>query len=95
MFCSFDGGTCYIDCDRICLNIPKYEYEIASSLACIKPNKAPGPVGLKDRVLKHCAFHLTGVFTQLIQLLLNNKVVPSSRKLLNIVPVWKISNATQ
>jgi len=100
-FSRFDRGTCTTECDRICRDIPTYEniilkeHETAASLACIKPNKAPGPDGLKGRVLKDCAFQLTGVLTKLFQLLLNEKVVPSSWKLSNIIPVPKISNANQ
>jgi len=100
-FSRFDRGTCTTECDRICRDIPTYEniilkeHETAASLACIKPNKAPGPDGLKGRVIKDCAFQLTGVLTKLFQLLLNEKVVPSSWKLSNIIPVPKISNANQ
>lgn len=43
------------------------EAEVAVSLARIKPSKAPGPDGLRGRVVKLCRFQLTAVFTELFQ----------------------------
>ncbi len=75
-FTRFDKGDCTTECERICFNILAYEpitlkeYEIAASLASIKPNKAPGSDRQKGHVLKDCAFQLTSVLTGLFQLLL-------------------------
>ncbi len=100
-FTRFDKGDCTTECERICFNIPAYEpitlkeYEIAASLASIKPNKAPGSDRQKGHVLKDCAFQLTSVLTGLFQLLLKCWVVPNSWKEAKIVLVPKISNANE
>ena len=71
------------------------ETEVATSLARIKLGKAPGPDGLKARVIKTCRFELTPVLTKLFQLLLNNHCVPKSWKISDIVPVPKKPQATE
>lgn len=71
------------------------EHEIASSLACIKPNKASGPDGLRGRVLKDCTMQLKRVLTKLFQLLLYLGTVPKIRKTSNIVPIPKKPGASE
>ena len=44
------------------------EHEIASSLACSKSNKAPGPDGLRGRVLKDCTRQLKAALTKQFRL---------------------------
>ncbi len=87
--------------DEVSDSIPQYvpvtltEHEIASSLACIKPNKAPGPDGLRGRVLKDCTMQLKGVLTKLFQLLLDSCTVPKIWKTSNIVPIPKKPGASE
>ena len=65
------------ECDMVCTKMPVHaplvltEHRIAVSLACTKPNKAPGPDDLTGQVLKDCALQITGVITQLFQLRLD------------------------
>lgn len=97
-FGRFDTGECSTEVDRICSDIPLYEnitleeHEIAYCLSRTKLNKAPGPDGLNGRV-KDCVYQLTGVFTQLFQLLLNTRIVPNLWKVSTVVPVPKITGA--
>ncbi|XDV34345.1 hypothetical protein PO909_004512 [Leuciscus waleckii] len=98
-FGRFDTGECSTEVDRICSDIPLYEnitleeHEIAYCLSRTKLNKAPGPDGLNGRVLKDCVYQLTGVFTQLFQLLLSTRIVPNLWKVSTVVPVPKITGA--
>lgn len=90
-FDRFDTGECSCEFNGICSEIPLYdnitleEHEIAYCLSCIKPNKAPGPDGLNEQVLKDCVYQLTRVLTQLFQLLL--KTVPNLWKILIVIPI--------
>lgn len=52
--------------------------QIRRSLKCIKPYKAPGPDGLKGRVLKICVNELTDPLTKLFQVLLDLQTIPST-----------------
>jgi len=63
--------------------------QIRRSLKCIKPYKAPGPDGLRGRVLKICANELTDPLTKLFQFLSKLQIVPNAWKLSFIRPLLK------
>ncbi len=65
------------------------EQEVAVCLAHINAKKAPGPDGLKGRVLKACRHQLKGPLTELFQKLLNANTVPHMWKILPIIPIPK------
>lgn len=69
------------------------EREVVTVLHKIKPYKAPGPDGLKGKVLKECAAQLGHVCTRLFQIFLNNGFVPLAWKNSIVIPVPKIPNA--
>lgn len=61
----FDAPDSKDKSDAICTNIPRNptiqlsEEEVGTCLSRIRPHKAPGPDGLRGRVLKTCATQLT------------------------------------
>ena len=70
------------------------ELNVARCLSKLRLNTAPGPDGLKARVLKACTHQLSGVITELFQTLLDLCVFPSTWKKSTIVPLPKVKNAT-
>lgn len=63
--------------------------QVRSALCRIKTRKAPGPDGVTGRILKVCADQLSGVFTTIFNLSLQQSAVPSSFKSATIIPVAK------
>lgn len=53
------------------------EQRLTSILHRVNPHKAPGPDGLRGRVLKYCSTQLGGVLTRLFQLLLDSGCIPN------------------
>lgn len=78
----YDARDPRTGCSTICNQIVSYEpiqlseREIAMCLSKIRPNIAPGPDGLRGRVLKVCPHQLKGVITQLFQTLLDGCIFP-------------------
>lgn len=82
--------------NAICANIPQTptiqlsEEQFTFCLSRINLCKAPGPDGLRGRVLKMCAAQLTSVLTKLLQLLLHTCIVPETWKSSIIRPLPKM-----
>ncbi len=82
----FDVRDPKAGCSTVCNQTGSYEpiqlseEEVGRCLSRIKPNKAPGPDGLRGRVLKSCAQQLRGVITQLFQTLLDRCTFPNQWK---------------
>ncbi|KAM9781037.1 uncharacterized protein ACBT44_022394 isoform 2-T4 [Syngnathus typhle] len=62
---------------------------VRRALAAINIRKAAGPDNIPGRALKDCAGKLTGVFTDIFNISLQQAIVPSCFKAANIVPVPK------
>lgn len=95
----FDVRDPKAGCGTVCDQTGSYEpiklseEEVGRCLFRIKPSKAPGPDGLRGRVLKSCAQQLRGVMTQLFQTLLDRCTFPNRWKKSIIIPVPKIPRA--
>ena len=63
------------------------------NLNLLQSTKAPGPDGLRGRILKECGTQLGGVMTQLFHLFLDASFVPKAWKETTIIPVPKKPNA--
>ncbi len=64
-------------------------HQVRSTLKRIDLTKASGPDMVSGRILKSCADHLAGVFTNVFNLSLQQAVVPTCLKATTIVPVHK------
>lgn len=98
-YARFDVSDFKLECDRLCATLDPSAVTVTkeSVVACfsrVNPHKAPGPDGVKGRVLKECASQLGQVFARLFGLLLNNQFVPRIWKTATITPVPKKANAT-
>ena len=98
-YARFDVRDFKPDCDRLCATLDPSpltvtEEAVTACFSRVNPRKAPGPDGVKGRVLKECASQLSQVFTGLFQLFLNNQFVPRIWKTATITPVPKKTNAT-
>ena len=71
------------------------EGDVISCFFRLNPSMAPGPDGLKSRVLKVCAQQLGPVFARLFQLFLDSMSVPRAWKSSIIIPVPKKPNVKQ
>ena len=71
--------------ESICIE----EKRVISIFSHLHSSKAPGPDGLKGRVLKECANQLGGVMTKIFQLFLDASFVPRAWKETTIIPVPK------
>lgn len=65
------------------------EHDVRQVLRSVNPRKAAGPDDVSGRVLKDCADQLTGVFTRIFNLSLEQASVPSCLKSSIIIPVPK------
>ncbi len=70
-------------------NFSVTEHDMRRVLRSVNPRKAAGPDSVSGRVLKDCADQLTGVFTRLFNLSLEQVSVPSCLKSSTIMPVPK------
>lgn len=97
----FDTSDSKNKSDAILTNIPSNstiqlsEEEVGTCLSRIKPHKAPGPDGLRGKVLKTCAAQLTSVLTRLFQFLLVNCTMPTTWKVSTIRPVPKTTGSKE
>ena len=94
----FDKHDFSNECDTVCAGMTPTpvtikEQDVISIFQQLNPHKAPGPDGLKGRVLKECATQLGPIFTQLFQMFLNISFVPQAWKTATIVPVPKTAQA--
>ncbi|XP_061133637.1 uncharacterized protein LOC133153670 [Syngnathus typhle] len=62
---------------------------VRRALAAVNVRKAAGPDNIPGRALKDCAGELTGVFTDIFNISLQQAIVPSCFKAATIVPVPK------
>ena len=88
----FDTRYCSGECDKQCQSIDSdtvtlVEGDVAKCLSRVKPNKAPGPNGLRGRVLKVCADQRCPFFTRFFHWLLNIRFMPRSWKISTFMPV--------
>ena len=89
----FDVFNFQKECDDICSSLSPSELsveeeEVISCFKRINPLKAPGPDGLKGRVLKSCADQLGHVFTYIFQLFINCHFFP-------VLENYKYNSCTQ
>ncbi|PVD25385.1 hypothetical protein C0Q70_15885, partial [Pomacea canaliculata] len=82
-YARFDVGDSSSECENICSKLTTDaaplevgEQEVERCLRRLKPNKAPGPDGLRGSVLKTCSQQLAPMLTQLFSLFLNIPFVP-------------------
>ncbi len=68
--------------------------DVTRSFKRVNIRKAVGPDGIPGRVLKACAFQLSGVFTDIFNLSLSLSVVPACFKKSTIVPIPKKNKIT-
>ena len=68
---------------------PVTEFEVCTQLHNIDPTKTPGPDGLHPRYLKDIAENLVHPFTHIVNLSIENAVVPDEMKLARISPQHK------
>lgn len=67
------------------------QHQVRTVLKGVNVGKAAGPDGVPGRVLKACADQLTGVFTNIFNLSLQQAAVPTCLKTSTIVPIPKKS----
>lgn len=68
------------------------EHEVRRMLRVVNPRKGPGPDWVAGRVLKDCANHLAGVFTNIFNQSLAQSIIPDCLKLSAIISVPKKPN---
>ena len=98
-YARFDVKDFSQDCDDLCQSlIPSSvnisEENVVKIFSHINPRKAPGPDGLRGKVLRVCSLQLGQVFARLFQMLLDSHFVPRVWRTSNIVPIPKKTNAT-
>ena len=71
------------------------ETDVRNVFSGLKLNKAVGPDGISNRVLKSCSHQLANVFTQIFQMTLDEGYIPEHWKMSVIVPVPKQNKATE
>ena len=99
-YARFDTQDFSDECNILCESLISCpvtvdEWDVVKCLSRINPRKAPGPDGLKGRVLKVCAEQLGGVFTHTFQLFLNVHFIPHSWKMSTVTPVPKRPGAKE
>ena len=80
------------ECNTVCESLISCpvtvdEGDVVKFLSRINPRKAPGPDGLKGRVLRVCAEQLGRVFTHTFQMFLNVHFIPHSWKMSTVTPL--------
>ena len=75
-YARFDDKDFRNECDNLRqsldpLPVTVFKDDVVFVLSRVNPRKAPGPDGLKGKVLKVCTTQLVSVFTRLFQLLLD------------------------
>ncbi|KAI5618694.1 gastrula zinc finger protein XlCGF28.1-like [Silurus asotus] len=68
--------------------------EVRKTLCRVNPRKSAGPDNIPGRVLRKCAEHLVDVFTDIFNISLSSKIVPTCHKTLTIVPMLKKSTVS-
>ena len=99
-YARFDIRDFSAECEEVCSGIkPEHleitENEVVKVFRKQKPNKAPGPDGIRGKVLKTCATQLGQIFTFIFQMLINDHVMPRTWKTSTIIPLPKNSKACQ
>ena len=99
-YARFDVSDFSSEHDNVCRSlVPSLvcveEGDVISCFPGLNPSKAPGPDGLKGRVLKVCAQQLGPVFDRLFQLFQDSMSVPRAWKSSIIVPLPKKPNVKQ
>lgn len=84
------------------ISLPKEEhalilqqYQVKSTLRRIKITKAAGPDRVSGHTLKSCADQLTGVFTNIFNISLQQALVPNCLQSTTIIPVFKKSTTNR
>ena len=98
-YARFDVRDFSVECNEICQSIePEFleitESEVLKVFRKQKPNKAPGPDGVKGKVIKTCASQLSKIFTLIFQTLLNLHIMPRTWKSSTIIPIPKNAKAS-
>ena len=98
-FCSqsrLDESSSFVpavpDCiptSRILSNVVTSEWEINALLGSVNINKACGPDGISNKLIKICADGITKVFTDFVNLSLRSGVFPDDWKQANVTPIFK------
>jgi hypothetical protein len=99
-YARFDVRDFSADCDSLCQTIKPEPLNIAedhvvSVFKRLNPNKAPGPDGVKGKILKNCASQLGKIFTLIFQLLLDSHIMPRAWRTSTIIPVPKSASASE
>ena len=70
-------------------NVVTSEWEITALLGSVNINKACGPDGISNKLIKICADGITKVFTDFVNLSLRSGVFPDDWKQANVTPIFK------
>ena len=65
------------------------EHQVRRVLGSVNPREAAGPDGVPGKVLKACAYQLSGVLTNIFNLSLSQATIPPCLKSATIIPVPK------
>lgn len=71
------------------------EMEVSQIFRKCNPRKSPGPDKICGNVLKHCAFQLAPVFTEIFRVSFNCGIVPVLWKTSTIIPVAKVPKPSE
>ena len=74
---------------RLLSNVITSEREISALLSSVDINKACGPDGFSNKIIKICADGITKVFTDLVNLSLLSGVFPDDWKQADVTPIFK------
>ena len=75
-------------------NVTINEADVRNVFSGLKLNKAVGPDGISNRILKSCSHQLANVLTSIFQMTLDEGSIPKNWKMSMIVPVPKQKKAT-
>ena len=99
-YARFDVRDFKAECEDFCSTLEPEtltisESDVLATLKRLNPHKAPGPDGIKGKLLKNCASQLSSIFTYIFQLLVNCHTMPRDWKMSTIIPIPKNSKASQ
>ena len=99
-YARFDIRDLKPECEAFCESLEPepleiMECDVLRSFKRLNPRKAPGPDGIKSKLLKNCASQLCKIFTYVFQFLMNAHSMPRAWKTSTIIPIPKNSKASQ
>ena len=98
-YARFDVRDFKLECENFCSTLDPdeltiHEEDVLSTFKRLNPHKAPGPDGVKGKLIKNCAVQLSSVFTYIFQFLLNSHFMPRDWKMSTIIPIPKNAKAS-